>query len=281
MVQIGKYNQLKVVKKTNKGVYFASGEREIFLSSNNFTDKDNIEDEMNVFVYSDSDNNLLATTKKPYLQVGEFALLTVKDIKDFGAFLDWGIDKDILVPNREQKVPMKISYHYIVHLYIDEATGRITASSRWTDYIDYEQNSLKENDEVNLLIADKSDLGYNAIINNKYVGLIYSNEIFEPIKPGDRRLGYVKTKREDGKIDLSLQPKGYKHVENSKDKIIEILNRNDGYLSINDNSSPEEIYQKLQMSKKAFKKTIGGLFKERLIEITTDGIKLLKQTKSK
>jgi uncharacterized protein len=279
MAAVGKYNQLKVSKKTSKGIYFQDGEVEILLPTTSKSENISVGDELNVFVYMDNDNNLLATTKTPHAQVGEFALLTVKDVKDFGAFLDWGIEKDILVPNREQKVPMKSSYHYIVHLYIDEATGRITASSRWTDFIDYTPNNLKENDEVEMLIADKSDLGYNAIINNKYVGLIYSNEIFEPLKPGDRKTGYVKTKREDNKIDLSLQPKGYKHVENSKDKIIEVLLRNDGFLSISDNSSPEEIYQKLQMSKKAFKKTIGGLFKERLIEISPEGIKLLKQVK--
>jgi uncharacterized protein len=279
MAAVGKYNQLKVSKKTSKGIYFQDGEVEILLPTTSKSENISVGDELNVFVYMDNDNNLLATTKTPHAQVGEFALLTVKDVKDFGAFLDWGIEKDILVPNREQKVPMKSSYHYIVHLYIDEATGRITASSRWTDFIDYTPNNLKENDEVEMLIADKSDLGYNAIINNKYVGLIYSNEIFEPLKPGDRKTGYVKTKREDNKIDLSLQPKGYKHVENSKDKIMEVLHRNDGFLSISDNSSPEEIYQKLQMSKKAFKKTIGGLFKERLIEISPEGIKLLKQVK--
>ena len=279
MLTIGKYNKLKVSKKSQKGFYFQADENEIFMPIQNNLDELEIGQEISVFVYQDNDNNILATTKKPFAQLEEFALLTVKDVKDFGAFLDWGIDKDLLAPNRQQKVPMKSSYHYIVYLYNDEATGRITASSRWTDFINYEPNTLKENEEVELLIADKSDLGYNAIINNKYVGLVYSNEIFEPLKPGDRKKGYIKTKREDNKIDLMLQPKGYKHVENSKDKIIEILQRNDGFLSINDNSSPEEIYQKLQMSKKAFKKTIGGLFKERLIEILPDGIKLLNPTK--
>lgn len=277
MVDIGKYNKLYVIKEVDFGLYLAEkhGEQEILLPLKYIPAHTKVDDLLEVFIYFDSEGRIIATTLKPLATVGEFAYLTVKETTDFGAFMDLGIAKDVFVPNREQSFPMRIDGKYIVYLYLDEKTDRIVATSKWLKFIDQSHIDVEEGQEVHLLISNYTDLGYNAIINNQYVGLLYHNEVFEPIQIGDKKTGYVKKIREENKIDLSLRPQGYGHVVASKGTVLDILKENKGVLALGDKSSPDEIYDKVHLSKKAFKKVIGGLYKEGLIEISDTEIRLL------
>jgi predicted RNA-binding protein (virulence factor B family) len=275
MIHPGKYNELEVINKNASGLILSDGKDEVTLAHKLVEGKVAIGDTLEVFVFIDNENKMVATTEKPYACVGDFACLSVIEVNEYGAFLDWGISKDIFVSFREQRVPMKQGYEYIVYIFIDTETQRIAASSKWGKFIN-EEIGVKVEDAVQLLIAEQTDLGFKAIINNQYLGLLYKNEIFEPLQTGDRKKGYIKQIREDGKIDLSLQPKGYEHIEDSKYKILHLLENNKGVLELGDKSSPEEIYQALKLSKKAFKKTIGGLYKDTLISIEDFKITLLE-----
>jgi len=204
-----------------------------------------------------------------------FACLLVKRITEQGAFLDLGEGKEIFAPKSKQRTPMHPGTKHIVYLFVDEHTGNTVASSKWNKFIETETIDLKEREEVQLLIGGQTDMGYKAIINNRYEGLLYGNEIFEPIETGDIKRGYIKRIREDHKIDLMLQLPGYEQIDNTKQQVLQHLKNHKGILSLGDKSSPEEIYAQLKISKKAFKKTIGGLFKERLIDISDHEIKLV------
>lgn len=276
MIETGKYNELEVVKILTFGAYLSEkgGTEEILLPLKYIPEGTEVGSILDVFIYNDNENRPVATTLKPYAQVGEYAFMTVKETSDLGAFLDWGIAKDLFVPFREQRMQMQQGKKYLVYLYIDETTGRITASSKYAKFIDKNAAAFKQGDEVELLISEHTEMGYKAIINNQYLGLIYLNEVFDKLYIGDIKRGYIKLMREDGKIDLSLQKQGYEHVEDSKHLLLHQLKMNDGIIALGDKSSPDEIYRKLKMSKKAFKKTIGGLYKDKLIEITDFEIKL-------
>ncbi len=265
-MEIGQYNELKVKSKAMIGVYLTDGAEDVLLPKKYIDEMPEEGDEMRVFVYLDNDNRPIATTLNPNAVVGDFTFLEVKEINHHGAFLDWGIAKDLFVPYAEQRVDLKIGKEYLFYVFIDDESNRIAATTKWNKYISKDHN-LKEDDEVGLLIAERTDMGYRAIINNSAEGLIYKNEIFGDLKIGERRRGYIKTIREDGKIDLRLQPKGYEHVEDSKYVILNYLKNNDGRLELGHKSPAEEIYSLLKMSKKIFKKTIGGLYKDRLINI--------------
>ncbi len=281
MIAIGKYNELEVARKISIGLYLTDGQEEILLPSKFVPADAHVGDILEVFIFNDNENRPIATTEKPYATVGDFVCLTVREVTEYGAFLDWGISKDVFVPFREQRVPMKIGYEYFVYIYLDEETNRVAASSKWSKFLSTDIDVQVE-DEVTLLIAEQTDLGFKAIINNKFLGLLYKNEIFEPLKIGDKKKGYIKQIREDDKIDLSLQVKGYEHIEDSKYKILHHLENHNGVIALGDKSSPEEIYQQLKLSKKAFKKTIGGLYKDQLIEMADFEIKLIpKGTKKK
>ncbi len=191
--------------------------------------------------------------------------------------MNMGIGKDVFIPEREQKRPMKVGQKYVVYLYTDERNERITASSRLTDFIEQDTHDLEEGDEVSLLIFDESDLGYSAIINQKYTGLLYHNEVFEDLQPGDVRRGFVKKIREENKIDLSLQVIGFRHILDLKDTLLLELQENGGIINLGDKSSPEDIYNQLKISKKAFKKAIGSLYKERLVVVSDDSVKLVSK----
>lgn len=273
MIKLGSYNQLEVAKKTDAGILLSGSDTEILMPSKWVPQGTEIGDIINVFVYKDSDDRLTATTQQPYAITNTFAYLEVKQTNDIGAFLDWGIDKDLLVPFKEQQHRMYAGNGYVVYVFIDEETNRIVASSKLKKYIDFEDiGDLKEGDEVRLLIYSETPLGLNAIINNRYSGLIYQNEIFEDLQVGDEVKGYIKTIREDKKIDLRLQKAGYELVDEGKIKILEYLKNNQGFLPFHDNSTPEEIKQQFQLSKKAFKKAIGALYKDKLILISDKGI---------
>jgi len=277
MIQIGKYNELVVKSKASIGLYLHDGHESVLLPARYVPEDVHAGDVLNVFVYLDNENRPVATTLKPFAEINDFAFLTVKDVNQHGAFLDWGIAKDIFVAYQEQRTEMEVGKKYLVYLFMDEFSGRIAATAKWGKHIDKITDDFSEGDAVNLLIAEKTDVGYKAIINNKFEGLLYQNEIFQPITEGDYKKGFIKYVREDGKLDLTLQKQGFKNVLDSKDLILQKLKAHHGILQLGDKSSPEEITKLLSMSKKVFKKTIGSLYKDRLIIVRDHEIRLVDQ----
>lgn len=276
MVNVGRYNELEVAKRVDFGIYLRDGDQEILMPTKWIPEGTRIGDTINAFVFRDSDDRLIATTVKPFVIADTFAFLEVKQTNEIGAFLDWGMDKDLFVPFREQQGKMEQGRSYVVFVYVDEETDRIVASAKLNKFIEREDIDVMDGDVVDLLIYSETDLGFNAIINDRYSGLIYKNEIFENIRIGGRVTGYVKHVREDGKIDLSLQKSGYELVDDVKWRILNIMKQNNGILSLTDNSSPEQIKAELHISKKAFKKAVGALYKERLVKLTDKGVELIK-----
>ena len=272
MVEIGRFNTLTVVKIVDFGVYLDGGERgEIlmpkeYVPANCFPD-----DEVKAFVYFHSEDRIVATTEHPHVMVGEFAFLKVVALSPVGAFLDWGLRKDLLVPFREQRDPMIEGKSYLVYAYLDKASDRIVASTKIDKYLDQVFPEYEPHEEVEVLIARKSDLGYNVIVNNMHWGLIYNNEIFQPLKIGQKMKGYIKEVREDEKIDVTLQLPGYAKIEGLAGMVLEKLKDYGGIL---DKSEPEEIYKVFGCSKKNYKKALGTLLKQRLIEIGDSEVRL-------
>lgn len=277
MVEIGKYNTLTVVKIVDFGVYLDGGERGEILMPNEYV-PDNCfpDDEVRVFIYFDSEDRIVATTEVPNIMVGEFAFMKVVALSQVGAFLDWGLRKDLLVPFREQRDPMVEGKSYLVYAYLDKASDRIVASTKIDKYLDQVFPDYELNQEVDILIARKTDLGYAVIINTAHWGLIYDNEIFQPVKIGQKLKGYIKGIREDDKIDVTLQPSGYAKIEGLAGVILGKLQDYDGVLDLSDKSDPEEIYRVFGCSKKNYKKALGTLFKQGLIQITDTEVRLKK-----
>ncbi len=278
MIEIGKYNKLKAIRLTPPGMFLAEegNEEEVVLLPNKYIPKDfEVDQEINVFIYRDSEDRIIATNLEPKIKLEEFASLLVKDVNDVGAFLDWGLEKDLMVPYREQQKKMRVGDKYIVYLYLDVDTNRLAATSKIDRFLEKDNLTVTFGDQVDLLIGDSTDLGVNVIINNIHKGLIYHNEIFKKIVPGEKIIGYIKDIREDNKIDVCLQKQGYGSIEPNAELVLEKLKANKGFLKLNDNSDPDTIMHKMQMSKKTFKKAIGVLFKQRLISIGEDGIHLL------
>jgi predicted RNA-binding protein (virulence factor B family) len=277
MLEIGKYNELTVVKEVPFGIYLETDKGEILMPLKYVPPGTKPGDKLTCFIYKDSEDRLIATTQKPKGVVGEFVCLTVKDVGEAGAFMDWGLLKDLLVPYKEQHKKMEVGKKYIVRICLDTQTDRIIGVAKLSSFLSKDISDLKEGQKVNLLIYEFTDLGIMAIINEKYRGMLYKNEVFKKLEIGDRVEGYIKKLRdEDNKIDLSLQKQGYGEVEESKDIVIEKLMQNNGELQFSDNSSPEEIKDFFQISKKTFKKIIGSLYKDGKIELTKTGIKLKK-----
>lgn len=275
MIEIGKYNTLKVVKSVSFGVYLDGGEGlEILLPLRYVPMDTKPGDEIEVFIYHDNEGRLIATTARPYAIVGEFQFMEVKDVNDAGAFLDWGIMKDLLVPFREQRIPMKEGKWYLVYVRLDPVTKRIMASSRVDKFLDNTPPLYEYNEEVNLLVTDQTDLGYKVIINNQHWGLLYYDEVFQRLERGERLKGYIKEVREDDKIDVSLRPLGYQKVEGIADTVLKTLRQKGGYIAVHDKSDPDLIYSLFHCSKKAFKQAIGSLYKQRLIKLEDKGIRL-------
>ena len=229
-------------------------------------------DPIEVFIYKDSEDRIVATTLIPKVEVYQYAYLQVNEVNRVGAFMDWGLDKDLLVPFKEQKVKMNIGEKHVVFLYIDEKTERLAGSSKLSKYYFSAMPSFHINEEVGVLVVADTKLGYEVVVNNGYRGLIYHNEIFQDIHIGDTLVGYVKKVRGNNEIDISLQKNGFENVLSLHDIILKKLEENKGFLPLSDESTPEEILKKLHMSKKTFKKTIGMLYKQRLIKIAPEGI---------
>jgi predicted RNA-binding protein (virulence factor B family) len=275
MIEVGKYNNLRIVAKNSDGLSLSDGDREILLPYMDVPQGVELGDDIKAFIFVNKDGNTIATTKQAFAEVGDFAYLTVVDETEDGAYLDLGIGKDIYVPTRDQKRPMYKGESYVVYIYLDENSKRMLASSRLERFIEEEDFDFDEGDEVQLLISEKTDLGFNAIINNRYIGLLYHNELFSNLKPGEIRKGWIKKVRIEGKIDLSLQPLGYSHILDTKDVILKELRENGGQIALGDKSTPDEIYNHFQISKSAFKKAIGGLYKERVITVGDFNIKIV------
>ncbi|MCO6476822.1 MAG: GntR family transcriptional regulator [Phaeodactylibacter sp.] len=276
MIQIGRYQLLTAIRSTPHGMVLQDAEGDDVLLPKKYSPESLAPgDEIDVFVYTDSEDWPVATTQKPKAILGEFAYLQVKEVVPFGAFLDWGLDKDLLAPFAEQSKKMERGKYYLVYLMLDEQTDRLIASSKLSKFLETENIELSEGQEVDLLIGPQTDIGYNAIINNRYRGLLYKSDLFRPVQPGGRTKGYVKTIRPDKKIDLTLQKPGYAHVEPNAEKILQLLEKNNGFLDLHDKSNPAEITARLHMSKKTFKKAIGALYKQRLIRIEEDGVYLV------
>ena len=276
MVKIGQYNRLRVSKFVDYGLYLDDQDGgEILLPSKVMPDNVMVDDEIEVFIYADSDDTLIATTLKPKACVGEAAYLKVVAVNKIGAFLDWGLAKDILVPFAEQHKKMEVGRSYIVYLYQDKYAERIVASSKINKFIKDQTEGYKEKQAVSLLIAGKTDLGYKAIINNKHFGVIYNSDVFQKLHYGQKIDGYIKTVREDNKVDLTLQINNKNSRDALSNKILTHLKNNNGESQITDKSKPEEIYDLYAVSKKNYKKALGGLYKERLIIISKDKISLV------
>lgn len=278
MALIGRMNSLQVVKHTDFGLYLDGGADGEILLPKRYIPSDTpseVEDWLNVFVYLDSEDKLIATTEKPKVQVGEFASLKVIDINNVGLFLDWGLPKDLLLPHSEERRPLQVGDYCVVHVFLDKRSKRITATARLDRYLDNIPAPYKAGQEVDLLIADATDMGFKAIINGKHWGLLHKNELFKFVRSGMQEKGFIKEMRGDGKISLSLQPVGQEAVGSLSDQVLSKLRANDGVLPLSDKSSPEAITALFRVSKGNFKKAIGGLYKQGLITIHEDRIELI------
>lgn len=275
MIEIGKYNTLTILRDTKVGLFLGNGTNDVLLPNKYVPKEFQIGDSLTVFVYLDHEERPVATTLKPYVKLNEFAHLKVNYINEFGAFLNWGMEKDLFVPFREQARPMQEGKRYLVYCFMDEKTKRLVASSKTQQFLDKEEANYANGEEVNLIISHISDAGVNVIINEKHRGLAYANEVYDDIKPGLRMKGYIKQVRPDGKLDVSLRKLGVEAIEPSAQIILDELKANKGFLRLNDNSHPEDIKTVLKMSKKTFKKAIGTLYKQKQIEIKDDGIYLI------
>lgn len=278
MINLGRTNTLKVVKQVDFGLYLDGGKQhgEILLPSKYVPEGTQIGDEIKVFLYLDQDERLVATTERPYAQVGDFAFLEVAWVNQFGAFLDWGLMKDLFVPFREQKMKMMKGKSYIVHVHLDEDSYRIMASAKVDRYIDLTYPPYQVGDEVEVLIWQKTDLGLKVIVNNRYAGMLYDDQIFCQLRTGDFTKAYVSQVRPDGKIDLRLSPTGQAAVSDFSDTLLQYLKENGGHTILCDKSPAEDIYEVFGVSKKVFKKAVGDLYKRRLITIAEKGLYLVE-----
>lgn len=274
-MQIGTYHDLEVAKEVDFGVYLNSPIGELLLPTKYVPEGLKVGEVIHVFIYKDSEDRPIATTLEPYAQLDEFASLEVKDSNAHGAFLDWGLEKDLFVPKKEQHEPFQLGKRYIVRVCMDHKTERLIGTSKLKPFLKEADEHLQEGQSVELLIYRKTDKGYMAVIDQTYAGLIYENEIFEPIAVGDVKTGFIKKIREDDKIDLSLNKTGRVAVDDNREVVIELLKKNDGFMPYHDKSDAEDIAQVFNMSKKGFKKAIGGLYKDKLIKIESNGIRLL------
>lgn len=274
MLKIGNYNTLKVAREVDFGLYLESEKGDILIPKKYVPQNTKVGDELEVFVYTDSEDRLIATTLSPIAVVGEFAAMTVKDVAPFGAFLDWGIQKDLLVPNNEQHRKLHVGQKTVVRVCLDPRTDRVIGVGKLNAFLSKDTENLEEGQEVRLLVYDETDLGYMAIINNLYAGMLYRNEVFEPLVVGDTRTGYIRKIREDGKIDLRLSREGVAAIADGKDIILEKLKAAGGFLPYHDKTEADTLKKAFQMSKKTFKKAIGGLYRDGVIVLLENGIKL-------
>ncbi len=275
-MHIGDYYKLEVVKEVDFGLYLDSERGEILLPIKYVPEGTAVGDEIEVFLYKDSEDRLIATTLKPLGKLGDFVALEVTDIAPHGAFLNWGLEKDLFVPIKEQHTDFRVGEKHVVKICLDEKTDRLVGVSKLYAFFNRDFSQLKEGMEVDLLIYGVTDIGYMAVVNQSYSGMIYKNEVFDIIRVGDIMRGFIKKLRDDDKIDLRIGHVGVEAIDENTKKLLDLLIKHDGFISINDKSDPEDIMERLKMSKKSFKKAAGGLYKQKKIEITDEGIKLIE-----
>lgn len=278
MLTLGIYHTLRIDRTTLVGLFLTDEKDDVLLPIKYVPKKFEMNDMLEVFVYLDHEERPVATTLKPYITLGDYAFLRVNYTNEYGAFLDWGLEKDLFVPFQEQARPMEQGKRYMVHMYLDEKTNRLVGSSKINQFLSKEPLSLESGTEVDLIISHITDLGINVIVNGTHKGLVYKNEVYtDSIRPGDKTKGYIKIIRPDGKIDVTFNRIGVEAIEENAQVILDELKASRGFLRLNDNSSPDDIKTILKMSKKTFKKAIGSLYKEKKIEIKPDGIYLVKE----
>lgn len=278
-MELGKINKLKAARFAPQGMYFTDEDgNEVLLPNSRLPKEPKLNQEYEVFVYRDSQERLIASLDLPLAQVNEFAALEAKERVPFGVFMDWGLDKQVLVPLREMREELEIGEKHAVYLYIDDKSERVVASTRLELFFDREIDHLQEQDRVEVVILERSSIGYKVAVKNRYQGMLYHNEIYQELSLGQKVNAYIKKLRTDGKVDLILQPEGMDHIEPSAQAILERLKEKEGFLALHDKSDPALIQQELKMSKKTFKKAIGTLYKKRLVELKEDGIHLISTT---
>ncbi|AXT54990.1 MULTISPECIES: S1-like domain-containing RNA-binding protein [unclassified Aquimarina] len=276
MLKLGEYNTLEFVRERDQGVYLSDDEgNEVLLPNKYVPNQFMIRDEIKVFLYLDHEERIVATTLEPYATVKSFAYLKCTTVSDIGAFMDWGLEKELFIPFREQASKMRIGSWYLVYVYLDEETNRLVGSSKTNAFLDNSLVLLSSYDEVDLIASHPSPYGWNMIVNQKHLGLVYEDEIFQKVTPGDQLKGFVKKVRPDGKIDLTLQRHGYRSIEPNAQQILDELKSSGGFIDLNDKSDPNDIKDVFQLSKKSFKKAIGSLYKAKKIVIEKDGIRLV------
>jgi predicted RNA-binding protein (virulence factor B family) len=276
MIKVGDYNVMKVLREVDFGFYLDDGAEGILLPKRFVPAGLAVGDEIKVFVYHDSEGRLLATTQQPKGVVGEIVKLKSVTVTNQGAFLDWGLMKDIFVPKSKQLGGMREGAEYLVKIYVDEQTGRVAATEKVEPFLSNETLTVEENESVDLTVYRRTDIGYLVIINNKHTGVLHFNEIYQSIGVGDKMKGFIKKIRPDNTIDVVIGKQGYERVEDEAGKILRLLNENNGYLPYHDKSDPDEIYEFFGMSKKAFKMAVGTLYKQQKISLAKTGIKLLE-----
>lgn len=277
MIHIGEYNTLTILRDTEPGLFLGDAEENDVLLPNRYVPEVfEIGDELEVFVYLDNEERLVAVTDKPFIKRNEFALLRCNEVNQFGAFLDWGMVKELFCPFKEQAFKMKVGGWYLVFCYLDEESNRLVASSKTNHFLDNKELTVAEFDEVDLIVSHPSDIGMNVIVNELHSGLIYKDRIFKELSVGDRLKGIIKKIRPGNKLDIALGQIGYRNIEPNAALVLQHLEDNSGFMDLTDKSDPELIKAELEMSKKSFKKAIGALYKQRLITIEENGIRLTK-----
>jgi predicted RNA-binding protein (virulence factor B family) len=276
LIEIGKFNKLEICRQVDFGIYLTDGVDEILLPEKYIPENAEIGDKIDVFIYTDSEDRLIATTLNPKVSVNKFAYLKVSDINNVGVFMDWGLEKELFVPYKYSISDVKEGKSYVVKAVLDNFSGRVIGIINPKYFFRYESVELNIRDKVDLLVYQRNNLGYQVIVNEQYYGLIYENEIYDTIKIGQRLEGFVKKIRDDLKIDITLKSFGYDSAIEAMPKILFLLEQNKGFLPYNSKSNPEDIKNKFKMSKKVFKQAIGGLYKKRKILITDKGIELVK-----
>ena len=276
MIKVGEYNTLEILRESEQGLYLADADGNEVLLPNRYVPKEfKIWEPIDVFVYLDNEERPVAVTDEPYVTVNDFAMLRCNQVTDHGAFLDWGMVKELFCPFREQAFKMKAGGWYLIFCYLDEESGRLVASSKTNSFLDNKELTVQQFDEVDLIVSHPSELGMNVIVNKIHHGLIFKDDIFKELSVGDKLKGIVKKVRHDNKLDIKLGQIGYRNIEPNAEKILHILEDSEGFLALTDKSNPDQIKDQLEMSKKTFKKAIGTLYRQRLITIDTDGIRLV------
>lgn len=277
MLKIGEHNRLEVLRSTSVGMYLGGeGIEDVLLPLKYIPDSLEVGDEITVFIYTDSEDRIIATTLEPKIMLDSYASLEVVAVDRVGVFFDMGLEKDLLVPHREQNAPVKVGDHRIVYMFLDPESDRLVGSMKWKEFCFKDEPEFEVHQKVQIMIGEQTDLGRNVLIENAYYGLIFANEIFEKLEIGDIRDAYIKNIREDGDLDLTLQEIGYGHVLSSSDKILQLLNANKGILELGDKSSPEKVIAITGMSKKVFKKAIGDLYKKKLVLLEKEQVRLVE-----